>query len=100
TITTGRPSVTEIVALDSIPQDRMLALAAAVERTSSHPLASAIVSEARLRSPETLEASDVQQVPGFGMTGTVDGHRVAVGKHSNSDTGRISDEVARLTRTG
>src|SRR5205085_11727104 len=80
TITAGRPSVTRIVSLDSIPEDRMLALAAAIEKSSSHPLAAAIVSEARLRGQELPETSDVQQVPGHGMTGVVEGKKVFVGR--------------------
>jgi Cd2+/Zn2+-exporting ATPase len=91
TITAGRPTVTQIVSLDSVPEDEMLALAAAVERSSSHPLAAAIVSEARRRSKDVLETSDVQQIPGHGMIGTVDGKRVSVG--------RLSDDMRAEART-
>src|SRR5207248_4903579 len=71
TITAGRPSVTQIVSLDSVPEDQMLALAAAVEKSSSHPLAAAIVSEARLRCKDLPETSEAQQIPGHGMVGIV-----------------------------
>jgi Cd2+/Zn2+-exporting ATPase len=75
TLTRGRPAVTEVIALDSMPADEVLALAAAVERTSSHPLADAIVAEARSRGLELREASDAQQIAGKGVTATVGGRR-------------------------
>src|SRR5205814_209292 len=60
----------------------MLALAAAVEKSSSHPLAAAIVSEARLRCKDLPETSEAQQIPGHGMVGIVNGQRVSVGRAS------------------
>jgi Zn2+/Cd2+-exporting ATPase len=61
----------------------LLASAAAVEAQSQHPLAKAVVAQAErigAYSP-ALVAQDVQAVPGQGVTGTVNGHRIAIGNH-------------------
>ncbi|RMG13278.1 MAG: HAD family hydrolase, partial [Planctomycetota bacterium] len=59
--------------------DTILALAAAVERGSEHPLAASIVREAESRGLPALPASDVEAVPGGGVRGTVAGQTVRVG---------------------
>ena len=78
TLTKGEPEVTDVIA-DGIDEDRLLALTAAVERESEHPLAQAIVTEAERRGAEVLAAQDFDSVPGHGALATVDGHRVVVG---------------------
>ncbi|HEY5875554.1 MAG TPA: heavy metal translocating P-type ATPase, partial [Ilumatobacteraceae bacterium] len=78
TLTTGEPAVTDVIA-DGIEEIRLLALTAAVERESEHPLAQAIVTEAERRGAEVLAAQDFDSVPGHGALATVDGHRVVVG---------------------
>jgi len=78
TLTKGEPEVTELSADDLSPEE-VIALAAAVERDSEHPLAEAIVREAeRLGAPQ-LAVTDFENVPGHGALATVDGRRVAVG---------------------
>lgn len=79
TLTKGKPEVTEIVTARDGDSDRVLALAAAVERESEHPLAQAIVEYAKGRDAAELSATDFQNVPGRGAVATVDGHRVLVG---------------------
>ena len=78
TLTTGRPSVTDVHAPD-FGADALLSLAAAVERRSEHPLATAIVESAVERGLDISEASDFNAVPGSGATATTGGVRVAVG---------------------
>src|SRR5229473_1969299 len=78
TLTMGEPEVTELSA-EGLTEKEVLALAAAVERDSEHPLAEAIVRHAeRLGTPQ-LSATDFENVPGHGALATVDGRRVAVG---------------------
>jgi len=79
TITHGRPVVTDIVALGSESEERVLQLAASLEQASEHPLAEAIVNGARERSLGTVQPSDFSAVPGHGVEGTVDGVHVALG---------------------
>ncbi|MBL9140267.1 MAG: cadmium-translocating P-type ATPase, partial [Phycisphaerae bacterium] len=78
TLTVGKPTVREIIALDGTPQEA-LATAAALELHSTHPLARAILDAARAQSLATAECGDAHTVRGKGLVGTVAGERVAVG---------------------
>jgi P-type Cu2+ transporter len=78
TLTKGEPEVTDIVT-DGIDEREMLALVAAVERESEHPLARAVVVAAEARGAATLRAEDFDSVPGHGATATVGARRVSVG---------------------
>jgi Cd2+/Zn2+-exporting ATPase len=79
TITRGKPELTDLEPLDSLGADQVLALAAAVESRSAHPLAQAIVRAARLRALELPIAGEVSAVTGRGIQACVDGKTVAVG---------------------
>jgi Cu+-exporting ATPase len=79
TLTEGRPSLTDVVALGDAPEERVLALAAALERGSEHPLAEAILRGAEEREVDRLDAADFDAVTGKGVRGTVDGCAVALG---------------------
>jgi P-type Cu2+ transporter len=79
TLTKGEPTVSGVVAV-ACDQDRLLRLAAAVEADSEHPLARAIVAEARERPGDDLpEPGEFRSMTGRGVQATVDGARVAVG---------------------
>jgi Cu+-exporting ATPase len=78
TLTEGRPRVTEIVVTDGFTEAELLGLAAALERSSEHPLAAAIV-EAAGTTGGDVDASDFQSTTGLGVAGSVGGRRVAVG---------------------
>ena len=78
TITRGRPAVTSIHAANA-SEDRLMALAASVERLSEHTLGQAILDNAQERSLPTYDAHDFAVLPGAGVTATVDGVRVAIG---------------------
>ncbi|HJT94052.1 MAG TPA: copper-translocating P-type ATPase, partial [Mycobacterium sp.] len=78
TLTRGEPEVTDVV-VDGIDEEELLALAAAVERESEHPLGRAIVGLADGRSARVFEARSFEAVPGHGAVANVDGHRVVVG---------------------
>ena len=78
TLTQGKPEVTDFVAIE-IDEDELLALVAAVERESEHPLAAAVVSHALARGAKILPATAFQNVPGHGAGATVSGRRVLVG---------------------
>jgi len=77
TITEGRQSVTGVIGKD---EDRMLALAASVERASEHTIGQAIVREAQARGLKLVEVRDFASTPGIGVEGNVDGTRVRVGR--------------------
>jgi Cu+-exporting ATPase len=79
TLTLGKPSVAEVVAFDGATEDEVLALAAAVERGSEHPLGAAIVAEAARRSLTVLRAAEFESVAGRGVVGALDGAAIAAG---------------------
>ncbi|MFD0899164.1 heavy metal translocating P-type ATPase [Actinomadura sediminis] len=80
TVTTGRPALTEIVPTRRVTAAAPLLLAASLDQVSPHVLASAIVRAATERGLRLTEPSDVTETPGQGVRGTVNGHRVSVGK--------------------
>ncbi len=82
TLTEGRPEVTAIHAASGSTENEVLALAAALEQRSEHPLARAILSAARERGIATPSAEEVQAVPGKGIRGLVKGRSVAAGNEA------------------
>ena len=81
TLTEGRPEVVEVIPSDGHSADQLLAVAAAIERQSEHPLARAIVNHAQEAGVEVVAAEEVSIVPGKGAQGTVDGHEYWLGSH-------------------
>ncbi|WP_328747230.1 heavy metal translocating P-type ATPase [Streptomyces sp. NBC_00285] len=81
TLTEGTPRVTDIRPLDGsgLTEDALLALAAAAEHPSEHPLARAVVDAARTRDLAIASMRDFTSTPGVGVTAAVNGHMVAVG---------------------
>jgi Cu+-exporting ATPase len=79
TLTEGKPSVTSIEPADGFSESDLLRLAAAVERGSAHPLASAIVSAAESRGIQIPAVSRFMSTTGKGVSGVVDGRAVDVG---------------------
>jgi len=79
TLTTGKPRVTRVVAAPGFAPADVLRLAAAVEMSSEHPLAAAIVASAREQGLVFDAAGDFRSVTGQGALGVVDGRRVALG---------------------
>ena len=105
TLTLGRPELTDLVPADGFDADDVLRLVAAVESRSEHPVAAAIVAEARRRglAGGAVEAFDGQ--PGFGVTALVDGRRVAVGAERMMvrdavAPGPLAEVAARLAQHG
>lgn len=89
TLTRGRPELTDLTSAQGFERDEVLALIAAVESRSEHPIAEAIVSGAQGLKIGTVEAFDA--LPGFGVSGTVDGRTVHVGADRYMD--RLGHDV-------
>ncbi len=80
TLTMGRPAVIDIAAAPGRDPVEILRLAASVDQMSPHVLAEAIVTEARTRGLRLSLPTGVVEQPGRGVTATIDGRRVQVGK--------------------
>ncbi|MGL4250283.1 MAG: zinc/cadmium/mercury/lead-transporting ATPase [Aeromonas sp.] len=72
TLTLGKPQLTELVSLNSQPETELLALAAAIEQGSHHPLARAVVAAASEQKIALVEASELRALPGMGVEGRID----------------------------
>lgn len=82
TLTVGRPAVTDVVPLNGRTTEEVLELAAEVESGSEHPLARAVVDEARHRGLPVRPATAFQALAGRGALAQVNGQRVLVGSHA------------------
>ncbi|WP_212523495.1 heavy metal translocating P-type ATPase [Actibacterium sp. MT2.3-13A] len=105
TLTEGRPKLTDVVALGATAEDRILALAAALERGSEHPLAEAIVEGAAARGVTLEKPSGFEALTGKGVRGTVGGVPVALGnpammREIGLDTGAAEAAADRLRDDG
>ena len=104
TITLGKPAVTDVIPAPGFEVDAILALAAAAERDSEHPLAAAIVEGAAERGLTPLQPTSFEAVPGHGIRARLGGTRVLVGKRAfleaagvkaaalEPDAARLADE--------
>jgi P-type Cu+ transporter len=106
TLTEGKPALASVLALAGT-DDRLLQLAASLERGSEHPLAAAIVAGAAARDLALLAATEFASITGHGVTGTVDGARVALGNLAllaqlgvdPSPAATTADELRRQAQT-
>jgi P-type Cu2+ transporter len=79
TLTRGSPEVSEVLAAPGVTEDDLVALTAAVEFSSEHPLAKAIVADAKRRHLTPLSATNFEALPGRGARALVEGKSVEVG---------------------
>ncbi len=79
TLTEGKPRLVSVMVTEAFNEQDALHLAASLERASEHPLAEAIVRGAEERGARLVKTDDFQSTTGKGVTGTVDGHSVALG---------------------
>lgn len=82
TLTLGRPRLTDVRPFDGAPAAELLALAAAAERYSEHPLAEAVRAAARERGLALAEPEDFHAVPGQGVSAVVAGRAVTIARPS------------------
>ncbi len=82
TVTTGELSVADVWTVAGEDPDRALALAAAAEAGSEHPVALAVVAQARERGLRLADAAEFRSTPGQGVRALVEGRDVWVGRRS------------------
>ncbi|CAL8978513.1 Potassium-transporting ATPase ATP-binding subunit [Cellulomonas sp. T2.31MG-18] len=105
TITKGTPALTDVLPVAGFDADEVLALVAAVERSSEHPLATAIVAGARDRGLVLQEAEGFDSVTGQGVRAYVGGREVLVGNvrllsAAGIDPAPLTADVTRLAGDG
>lgn len=108
TLTAGRPSVTDLATTDGITEDGLLSAAASLETNSEHPLARAIVKEAKERNLDLAETNDFASHTGGGVSGLVGGKKIEIGKpqfiaerisETRETLRQKSDELQNLAKT-
>ena len=99
TLTRGSPAVSGVAAAPGTTEDDLIARAAAVESNSEHPLAKAIVAEARRRSLTRLSATNFEALPGRGAKALVEGTSVEIGGPRLLTEAKVTvpPEVEKLT---
>jgi Cu+-exporting ATPase len=105
TLTVGRPIVTDVVPAADVAEDEVVALAAALEQGSEHPLADAIVSRAKERGLAVPPVTDFSNVPGLGISGRGPNGRVFLGnrrlmKMRGVDVSALDRRAEALARDG
>ncbi|WP_371425733.1 heavy metal translocating P-type ATPase [Tardiphaga sp.] len=105
TLTEGKPKVVSIIPAPGFDQSEVLRLAASVERSSEHPLADAIVREAKERNLNLAAVTDFDSPTGKGVTGRIDGKVVTLGNAkfmnaSGVDTSSLEGRAETLRGDG
>jgi Cu+-exporting ATPase len=105
TLTEGKPRLVTVEPVQEQSESEVLRLAASLERGSEHPLAAAIVEGARDRDVEAGNAEEFDALSGKGVTGRVDGQRVAIGnlallEHLDVDPGDLGERTEALREEG
>jgi len=99
TLTRGSPALSGVATAPGGNESDLLADAAAVEANSEHPLAKAIVAEAKRRNLPTLQAADFEALPGRGAQARVNGKSVIIGGPRLLTEGKVTvpPEIGTLT---
>ncbi|MEB3030652.1 heavy metal translocating P-type ATPase [[Mycobacterium] nativiensis] len=97
TLTANRPVVIDVATTDTATREEVLTVAAALEARSEHPLAAAVLAA----TPTPIAAaSDVQAIPGAGLSGHLDGQPIRLGRPGWIDTADLADRVTRMQQAG
>jgi Cu+-exporting ATPase len=105
TLTEGKPELVSVLAAEGFEEKDILQFAASLERASEHPLAAAVVKGAQDRDIELLPVRDFASETGKGVTGSVDGHRIALGNRAlltelEVDPSRLPQRAKSARREG
>jgi Cu+-exporting ATPase len=94
TLTEGKPRLTAVIPAEGFQETQLLQSVASLEKASEHPLAAAIIAGAKEKSIVLVTVTDFQSVTGKGVTGTLQGKRIAVGNAALiQDLGASSDAL-------
>ncbi|MCB1553038.1 MAG: heavy metal translocating P-type ATPase [Xanthomonadales bacterium] len=105
TLTEGKPAFRTVVAADGWTEHEVLRLAASLDRGSEHPLADAIVGEARARALDLADVAEFESATGIGVRGRVEGKSLALGNDAlmveqGVDLSPLGDRVDGLRQDG
>ena len=105
TLTEGKPRVTDVIAVPGSSEEEVLRFGSALEASSNHPIAKAIIDETERRNITIPHSSKFESIAGHGLSGTVDGKTVLTGTRrllndNGVSTTSIEDLIQRLANEG
>ncbi len=105
TLTEGRPTFEQAIAVSGVTTDEVLRLAASLDQGSEHPLADAIVRAAREQGLSLDKVEDFESASGIGVHGKLGGRRLALGNgalmvQEGVDTAALADDAEKLRKDG
>ena len=105
TLTTGKPRITDFVTVRNTDETELLRLLYSLEKSSEHPLAEAIISEAEKRNLEAYQLSDFENIPGSGISGIISDKKYFAGnirlmQLSGVETVDIEEVAKKLAEEG
>jgi Cu+-exporting ATPase len=105
TVTEGKPEITDVIALGDRTESEVLELAASVESRSEHPLAEAVLEEAKRRTVSLMPVEAFEALPGRGIRASADGRKLLLGnlrllQDEGIDASPVRDVVDRLSIEG
>jgi len=95
TITKGKPVLTDLIAYGNYNEKELLKIAASVENDSEHPLAEAIVNEAKEKNIEIKPYEKFRAMPGYGIRATFEGKEVQIGNRKLMENRKINVEISQ-----
>ncbi len=105
TITEGQPAVTDLVLAGAETGDKLIQLAASLEKPSEHPLAQSLIAEAEKRALSLRPVQGFETLPGLGIRGVIDGKTVTGGnarlmEQEGVALGEASEKAKQLAEDG
>jgi len=106
TLTEGKPRLTQVLPVNGLSEDELLAAAASVEQNSEHPLAASMVNGAKERGVKLQSVADFASITGGGVVGKAGGNEIAVGKleflreRGVADLGTVEAKASPLQAEG
>ena len=95
TITKGKPVLTDLIAYGNYNENELLKIAASVENDSEHPLAEAIVNEAKEKNIEIKPYEKFRAMPGYGIRATFEGKEVQIGNRKLMENRKINVKISQ-----
>lgn len=105
TLTEGKPQVINVISEPGVDESDLIKYVASLERNSEHPLSAAIVDAAKQRDIKLSVTSEFQSIAGKGITGSIEGHQIAIGNQAllnnfSIDTASLMKKGAPLYKEG
>jgi Cu2+-exporting ATPase len=105
TLTEGKPALTDVVTVGTMPETELLRLVASAEQGSEHPLAEAIVAGARAHGANLADAAQFEAIAGHGIRAKVEGRMVLIGnvklmRDQGVDRAALDPQAAQLAEQG